>query len=447
MLHPFLKNVADFIERHRLLVREKPCLVALSGGADSMALLHSLLHLGYQVECAHCNFKLRGEESDRDEEFCKQQCECLGVKLHVAHFATREYAESRKVSIEMAARFLRYDFFEKTRVDMGADEIAVAHHRDDSVETVLLNLIRGTGLHGLTGIAPRNGRVVRPLLGVDKGEIQAFVEEMGVPFVTDSSNWVDDVVRNKIRLDILPLMRSINPSVAEAVAVTAERLRQAAEVFDEAMEQKVERACLPEEGGDGRAVYEIAQIKDEYTLFYILRQYGFTPAAVEDLYGRLDNVRQGASFKSATHELLFDRGRILIQPLSEEWKPMRLPVEGKYMLPGNRAMRVTKVKVGKDFVLPRSTDCVCLDAAKVKWPLELRTVADGDRFQPLGMKGRKLVSDFLTDRKINLFDKRRQWVLVDGVGSILWVVKQRIDHNYRVTPSTVEGVLIQLLEG
>lgn len=444
MLHPFLHKVDEFIGRHALLSREHRYIVALSGGADSMALLHALLQLGYQVECAHCNFKLRGEESDRDEIFCKNQCERMGVALHVAHFATREFAEARKVSIEMAARFLRYDYFEKLRVDTGAADVAVAHHRDDSVETVLLNLIRGTGIHGLTGIAPRNAHVVRPLLAVGRDEIDDYVEEMGLDFVTDSSNFVDDVVRNQIRLDILPLMKRINPSVVDAVATTADRLGMAADIFDEAMASRVGEALVADKDAEGKVTYQIDKIKDEYTLFYILREFGFKPAAVKDLFLHLRHAKQGAVFKSATHELLIDRGNILIQPLAEEWKTLRLPIEGRYVLPGNRALTIQKVKVGNDFVLPKEPLRVCLDAAKVKWPLVLRTMANGDRFHPLGMKGSRLVSDFLTDRKMNMFDKRRQLLLVDGKGCIVWVVGQRIDHNYRVTLSTEEGMMITL---
>jgi len=442
MMHPFTRQVGEFISQQRLLQEGQRCLVGLSGGADSIALLQALLELGHRVECVHCNFKLRGEEADRDERFCRQRCDELGVPFHVAHFATREYAEAHKVSIEMAARDLRYDFFEKLRADIGAECIAVAHHRDDAAETVLLNLIRGTGMHGLAGIAPRMGKVVRPLLCVGRADIEAFLAQRHIAFVTDSSNLVDDVVRNKIRLNILPLMREINPSVAEAIAHTAERIRQAADIFDKAMEQRIRDAAEKEE--NGRWTYSIDKLDDEYTLFYILKPLGFKPAAVADIYRRLHHAKQGAIFCSATHEVLLDRGKVLVQRIEQLPPPMRLPVEGKYVLSRQKCLRISKVGISEGFQLPKQPFRVCVDAEKVKWPLCIRTAQQGDRFRPLGMEGTRLVSDFLTDRKINLFDKRQQKVIADADGRILWVVGWRIDHRCRVTASTKVGLLLEL---
>ncbi len=220
----FLTKVITFSDAHQLLEHQGKYLVALSGGADSVALLIAMHELGFNVEGIHCNFHLRGEESDRDENFCQSLCERLGIRLHIAHFATKEYAESHKISIEMAARFLRYDYFEKLRKDVGAADIAVAHHRDDSVETVILNLIRGTGIHGLTGIVPRRGHIVRPLLAVGREEIEAFLASRQQPYITDSSNLTDDVMRNKIRHHIVPAMLEASPSATDAILLTRQWL-------------------------------------------------------------------------------------------------------------------------------------------------------------------------------------------------------------------------------
>lgn len=204
----FIQKVREYIQDQHLLTSTKELyLVALSGGADSVALLLSLRALGYQVEACHCNFHLRGEESNRDEQFCVKLCERLAIPLHRIHFDTRSYATLHKESIELAARNLRYRYFEQLRQDMNAEGICVAHHRDDSVETVLINLVRGTGINGLTGISSRNGNILRPLLCVNKEEILAYLEEKNESYITDSSNLVDDVVRNKIRLRILPLLK------------------------------------------------------------------------------------------------------------------------------------------------------------------------------------------------------------------------------------------------
>ena len=424
--------------------RDKTTLVALSGGADSVALLYVLHTLGYPLEAVHCNFHLRGEEADRDEVFCRRLCEDLGVAFHVAHFATREYAETHHVSIEMAARFLRYDYFERLRVDIGADVVAVAHHRDDSVETVLLNLIRGTGIHGLAGIAPKRDNIVRPLLCVRRSDIEAFLEEKELSYVTDSSNLVDDVVRNKIRLNILPLMRDINPSVADSIAMTAERVWQAAAVFDEAMAKRVADASV-ETQGKGVVAYDMRRVPDEYTLFYMLKDFGFSPAAVTDIFHAMQTHRTGAVFASASYELAFHRERMLVRPLQPPFKPMAIPIEGCYVLAENKKLRVSRKVVDDTFVIPKQPSMVALDADKVVFPLHVRKTERGDRFAPLGMGGNtRLLSDFLTDLKIDLFQKRDQLLLTDASGTILWVMGRRPDHRFRITETTVHALLLEL---
>lgn len=222
-INNFVASVSSFANIHHLFAKEGVYLVALSGGADSVALLLALLDMGVRVEAVHCNFHLRGEESDRDEQFCKDLCSKYNVELHLVHFDTCEYAALHHVSIEMAARDLRYAYFERLRSDMGAEAICVAHHRDDSVETVLLNLVRGTGLRGLRGIQPKNGNIVRPLLCVSRDDIECFLDSIGQDYVTDSTNLHDDVKRNKIRLDVLPLLETLNPDVRQSIFRTSLR--------------------------------------------------------------------------------------------------------------------------------------------------------------------------------------------------------------------------------
>ena len=210
-------------------------LVALSGGADSVCLLMAMKRLGYAIEAIHCNFHLRGAESDRDEEFCKSLCEREQIPFHTVHFDTKTYAEVHKISIEMAARELRYNYFEQLRKAIDAEAILVAHHMNDSVETLLMNLIRGTGIHGLQGIKPRNGNIIRPLLCVSRKEIVEWLGEIGQDYVTDSTNLEDDVTRNKLRLNIIPLLEEINPAASENIAKTALRMVEAGKVFDDSM--------------------------------------------------------------------------------------------------------------------------------------------------------------------------------------------------------------------
>ena len=423
---------------------QKKYLVALSGGADSVALLMVLHELGYQLEGVHCNFHLRGEESDKDEDFCKNLCERYGITLHIAHFATKEYAEDHKISIEMAARHLRYDYFEKLRKDVGAEAVAVAHHKDDSAETILLNLIRGTGIHGLTGISPRRGCIIRPLLGVGRREIEDFLQSRNQAYVTDSSNLIDDVARNKIRLHVLPAMREVNPSVTDSILTTANRLKDALEIFEKAMNDKVENAILPSTIPD-RKIYSIDKIEDEYTLFYILRPFGFSPSLIGDIFSQLSTLHSGAFFISTTHELLVDRRELIVQPVQDHSILFRFPIEGKYVINKQRSLRISLVENNEDFSLCRDNLHACLDASTISFPLILRNVRQGDRFQPLGMKGSRLVSDFLTDLKVNLLDKRSQWILADSKERIVWVVGHRISDHCRVTDMTRKIVIIELL--
>ena len=279
----FVDKVAKFAADNGLLVKSGgKYIVALSGGADSVALALTLLELRYDVEAAHCNFRLRGAESDRDEAFCTAFCKNNGIPLHVAHFDTREFAALRKVSIEMAARSLRYAWFARLRTDIGAEAICVAHHKDDSVETVLMNLIRGTGIHGLTGIKPRNGNVERPLLCVGRCDIENVLAEIGQTFVTDSTNLETEAVRNKIRLELLPMMRRINPSVSDAVAATAGRLAEVSSVVDTMMSDSITR-ILGQCHGD-RLVFTAKQIEElpapGTTLFTLLSKFSFTSAHI-----------------------------------------------------------------------------------------------------------------------------------------------------------------------
>ena len=226
------ENIARFISDNSLLSKEGKHIVALSGGADSVALLLLLKDLGYNVEAAHCNFHLRGDESNRDEMFCFNLCKDKQIPFHVIHFDTKLYANTHKVSIEMAARTLRYNYFKNLRQDINAESVCVAHHIEDSVETTLINLIRGTGLKGLSGISVKNGYVVRPLLCVTKQEIETYLASIGQDYVTDSTNFSDDVVRNKIRLNIIPMLKAINPSVISSIERTSSNLRDAGKLID-----------------------------------------------------------------------------------------------------------------------------------------------------------------------------------------------------------------------
>lgn len=424
--------------KEQLLTVDGLHIVAVSGGADSVALLTVLLRLGYRVEAAHCNFHLRGDESNRDEEFVKGLCKEKNVPLHLIHFDTKTYAEVHQVSIEMAARQLRYNYFEQLRRDIGATSVCVAHHRDDSVETVLMNLIRGTGIHGVCGIRPRNGHIIRPLLCVSRTEITDYLQTIGQQFVDDSTNFIDDVVRNKIRLNVIPLLKQINPNVSENILRSANHLCEVERVYDAAMEATKERLWH-----DG--TIDISELRLEPSpqsvLFELLRPLGFSPDAISQVSDALDGPT-GRRFVSATHEAVIDRGRLVVSELYEQPRPLRIPEMGTYVFSEVSKFRVEE-KDGA--VVSREQDVATLDVDKVQFPLTVRTVQQADRFVPFGMKGSKLVSDYLTDRKLSLMDKRRQLVVTDACGQIVWIVGHRTDNRCRIDDSTRRTLVISRL--
>lgn len=419
-----LNKVKDYIKHHKLLDDNKLYLVALSGGADSVALLLLLDEMGYKFHAIHCNFHLRGEESDRDEHFCEQLCQQKNIPFHRIHFDTLTYAEAHKISVEMAARELRYRYFEQLRKDIGAEGVCVAHHRDDTVETVLMNLIRGTGLRGLTGIQPKNGNILRPLLGVSRAEIEEYLREKGQEYVTDHTNLETDVLRNKVRLQVIPLLRQLNPAVSENIQRTAENLSDAQAVLDAVM--------LPYQHVKELDLNQLTDTASrEYITFEWLKNYGFNGTQVRQILtaetGRVFSSPQG-------YDVLVDRGYLLVEPSLKPMKNLRIPEEGTYVLDDQ-----TRISVKREPVwISRDAAVATVDASRVRFPLTVRRVEEGDWMIPFGMEGRKLLSDLMTDRKMTVFEKRRQLVVVDGEGNMVWLVGIRTDNRCRVSSDTTE---------
>lgn len=375
-----------------------PGLAALSGGADSVALLRLLHDRGSVFTALHCNFHLRGAESDRDEAFVRGLCDRLGIPLAVKHFDTSAFAREQKISVEMAARRLRYEWFGQERSRTDARWIAVAHHREDQAETILLNLLRGTGPAGLGGMRPRNGHVVRPLLEWHKQDILDYLESIGQDFVTDSTNLERDAQRNMLRLDVMPLLRQINPQAVEHICRTGELVR----------------SMTDEPGEEGLTLYELHRW---------LHPLGFTLSQQRDIHRR-QTGGSGAVWLSPTHRLLRDRGRLVAEKREEATMPaVEQEIVAVEDAPGWLAGQ------------PKNAAIAYLDADLLTLPLQQRFTQKGDRFHPHGMKGTKLVSDVLTDLKLPRFEKERQTVVTSGE-DICWLVGRRSDHRFRVTAST-----------
>lgn len=457
-----LNKIKRFIASEHLLRVDALYLVALSGGADSVALLLCLKELGYRVEAVHCNFQLRGEESMRDERFCEELCQRENIPLHKVHFDTQAYADLHKVSIEMAARELRYHYFFQLKEALKAEGICVGHHKEDSVETILINLVRGTGLSGLMGIRPRKNDIIRPLLCVTRHEIEDYLRRHASTFVTDSTNLMDDVVRNKIRLNILPQLAEINPSVTEAILTTANHLSDVEAIVQESLKEALEKAV---HFFSSESPVNLSSMSNHpfqldlsvvrafpspaYLLFYILKPLGFSSSQITEMVSHLDG-QTGQLWYSSTHELTHDRGFFMVLPREEgEPRTLVIPETGRYVYDKQLSLRLTERTLAPSSTVSFSKNptIVDLDASSIRFPLTLRRVAEGDRFSPLGMRGSQLVSDFLTNLKRNRFEKRNQLVLLDATGTILWVLGLRINDHFKLTPQSTSCLRIEALKG
>lgn len=455
-----LNKIKRFIASEHLLRVDALYLVALSGGADSVALLLCLKELGYRVEAVHCNFQLRGEESMRDERFCEELCQHENIPLHKVHFDTQSYADLHKVSIEMAARELRYRYFFQLKEALKAEGICVGHHKEDSVETVLINLVRGTGLSGLMGIRPRKNDIIRPLLCVTRQEIEDYLRRHASTFVTDSTNLVDDVVRNKIRLNVLPQLAEINPSVTEAILTTANHLSDVEAIVQESLKEALGKAVYffssessVSQSSMSKHPFQLdlttvrAFPSPAYLLFYILKPLGFSSSQIAEMVSHLDG-QTGQLWYSSTHELTHDRGFFMVLPREEgEPRTLVIPEMGRYVYDEQLSLRLTErtLAPSSTVAFSKNPTIVDLDTSSIHFPLTLRRVAEGDRFTPLGMRGSQLVSDFLTNLKRNRFEKRNQLVLLDATGTILWVLGLRINDRFKLTPQSTSCLRIEIL--
>jgi len=414
---------------------KRSILAAVSGGRDSVVLAELLHRGGYRFEIAHCNFHLRGDESDRDEQFVRSLADRYGVPCHVAHFDTNTYASEKKISTEMAARELRYDWFEKVRQERELNLIAVAHHRDDAIETFFINLLRGAGLAGLCGMKAENGHVVRPLLHISREEIDKFVAEEKLDYVDDHTNATDLYLRNRIRHQLIPLMRELNPSFDSVMSQNLHNLSDANEIYQSTVAAILGNIIIHRSDGiDEIPVAKIETLKPQDTLlFELLRPYGFNADTVEEILSGIHG-ESGKQYLSPTHKLVKDRETLQLTPLDNcDVKPV-LTISD----PMPRESIAT---------LKTPQDTILCDAKLLKQPLTLRHWHDGDRFYPFGMKGSQLVSDYFSDHKFSLPEKQQTWLLCDDDDKIVWVIGHRADGRFAVTGNTMEIIEIKAVSG
>lgn len=423
-----LEKVRNFIVTHQLLREGARVVVGLSGGPDSVCLARMLDSLGYEVVAVHCNFHLRGEESMRDEQFVTNLCQQRGWKLYRTDFDTEAYARQQGISIEMAAREYRYDWFHQLQKEVGAEAIAVGHHQDDNVETLLLNLTRGTGIRGLCGMQPKNGEVVRPLLCLTREEILSYLQDIGQEYVTDHTNLEDEYARNKVRLDVLPLLECINQGATKNITSTMENLNEVMKVYQEAMKDAVNQCVEHQENGEiFISIETLKSLPSPISVLHeVLSPFGFNKVQIKQMLAALGE--SGKVFTAEGRRVLIDRQSIIVEA-------------AQYPMPH---INIEEIPI-EDLTIKKDPRYAYLDADKLHGELTLRTPQEGDTFAPFGMDGkRKLLSDFLTDLKLNLFEKERQPLLMDGE-EIAWVVGKRSSELYRVDSQTKRVIRVTLL--
>lgn len=432
-----LKKLQNHIDKNLSFLKGKKLLLAISGGIDSMVLLRLFKQLYFDISAAHCNFNLRGQESDGDEAFVKLICDNLEIKLFVNNFNTEEYATLHKLSIQITARQLRYDWFHELLEKEGYDYLLTAHHLDDSAETFLINFTRGTGLDGLTGIPQLNEKIVRPLLVFSREEIESYAKENNIKWREDSSNTSDKYLRNKLRHDILPILKELNPSFLDSFKQTLENLQQAQSMVDDAS-RIVYRKVVKDAAYQKRISLNELKILPNYKayLYQWLKPFGFT--AWNDIHDLME-AQSGKQIFSEKHRLLKDRDELILTEKKESEPEIYFLEEGRENL--NIPLKMTVCN--KHDITVAEKDCIFVDKDTLKFPLVFRKWQEGDYFYPLGMDGKKKVSKYFKDEKFSLIDKENTWLLCSG-NEIVWIVGKRADKRFSVTKTTQTIIKIEL---
>ncbi len=439
---PLLESFQRYIAENDLATHDDRILLTVSGGVDSMVMLSLFTRSGYRVGVAHCNFQLRGAESDEDEELVAREAARCGVPCYNRRFDTAGEMERTGESMEMAARRLRYAWFDALSREEGYTVIAIAHHIDDSIETFFINLLRGTGLRGLTGISTQVGKVIRPLMFASRKEILEYAVQNRIPFREDSSNRSTKYLRNKIRLGLIPRIREINPKFTELMRKNIGRLTDAQLFIDHGIERIRREAVTSQGDTDTIRVDRIGPaFPREFVIYELLNSaYGFKGDVIDALCHALNHDATGRRFYARDRMATIDRGAIIVTPIAPD-DECRTTVERGAVRSycGNAVLYYEYCDIDDIQTFGTPEQVAQIDADKLRFPLTLRRWREGDWFIPFGMTGRKKVSDFLIDAKVPLPEKQRQFVLLSG-DDIVWLVGRRIDDRFRLTAET-ENVL------
>ncbi|NND78181.1 MAG: tRNA lysidine(34) synthetase TilS [Flavobacteriales bacterium] len=438
------RSVKSFIKRNELCSGQDKILLTISGGMDSMVMLDIFLELGYPIAIAHCNFSLRNEESDLDEELVVQIAQEKGIVIHRKNFNTKIYSKEKKLSVQEAARELRYSWFQELATEYSYTKIATAHHFDDNIETVLINLQRSSGLKGLRGILPIRGNIIRPLLDLTKDEISEYAEERGISFREDRSNTDTKYLRNKIRHQAIPVLKKKDK---EFYSNWKQRINENRKNW-ELLQSKVAEAkilCI-EEKKDGQLLIDIDELQDqegsELILFHLLDGLGFSSKQRANAIDLL-KASTGKKITGDTHELIKDRNKLVLAPLADQSFNVEI-IEGQFSVNGPLDLEIVEISKST-MAKQKSANIAYFDAAKLSFPLKVRNWQEGDKFFPFGMKGQKKVSDLLIDNKVNIHEKKLIPIMTSG-DEIIWVMGLRSSDKFKVTEETKEVLKIEWLK-
>lgn len=438
-----------FVQRHQLVSGEAPTLLAFSGGLDSTVMAHLFKWAGFPCALAHCNFQLRGAESDEDARFAEALARDRDLPFYIQTFDTQAYAQANGLSIQVAARALRYHWFEQLCAEEGFARVATAHHSNDSAETILLNLVRGAGLSGLGGIPLQNGRIVRPLLFAARTDLEAYAHAHGLAWREDSSNAKDDYARNFVRHQVVPLLQTLNPALTGTLAHHAALLRDTAANYDFLLRQYADWRPCPEGLCLDKA--KISQLPaPAQALFEYLRPYGFTPEQARQLADKLEEpgfilTAEPSDAQKLAARVLVDRSRILLEHSGTADVPQEVLLQEDDLmlrLPGGGTLFHMPASTEPPY--PDGREAIVVDRDLLQFPLRLRPWQPGDRFQPIGMEGSKKLQDFFTDLKLSRFEKQKMLVLENGDGRIIWVLGHRADGRFKITTTTQQAALLRL---
>lgn len=439
MVEQFIK----YIHSEKLFHSSQRILLAVSGGADSMLMLHLFTNAGFSVAVAHCNFGLRGSESDGDEQFVADYCDRHNLAFFVKHFKTEEFALQEGISIEMAARELRYEWFNGLLDQHIYDYLATAHHQDDVIETFLINLSRGSGIKGLSGIQPKSGRIIRPMLFTNRTEILEYCGRMKIDYRTDSSN-VDTVYkRNLIRQEIIPLLEQVNQSFRRNALKTIGNLHETGQLFQQRMSEI--KALVYSEDDQGAMIHieKLLGLSPLRTiLFELIREFGFQAEQTDDIIDSLTK-ESGRKFFSDDYRLVKDREYLLVAPIRSNQDKVFYIEEDCSKISHPVHLSVERFDRTSNFRFSTHPNVVDLDLDQLIFPLILRHWQEGEYFQPLGMTGLKKLSDFFIDEKYSIPDKENAWILASG-NQLVWIIGKRLDDRFKITSKTKRILRIKL---